>query len=353
MLRRSHVPFAELTSLQVGGPAATVAEPVTTDELCDAVGACDDEGTPLLVIGSGTNLVVSDDGFDGVVVRVATRGRSVERDGDEMVASVAAGEPLDELVAATVAAGWSGLEALSGVPGTVGATPVQNVGADGQEISAVVRGVQVLDRASGEVRELAAVDCRFGYRTSLLKANPRFVVLTVTLALTRGPARPVRYAELARALGVPLGARPPLADVRSAVLELRAAKGMLAPGVELGAPGGVGADEAAPASAGSFFTNPLLPAEVADALPAQAPRWPAADGRVKVSAAWLIEHAGFTRGYGSGPARLSPRHALAIVNTGGARTADVLALARQIRAGVHETFGVVLSPEPTLVGCVL
>lgn len=353
MLRRSHVPFAELTSLRVGGPADSLAEPVTTDELRAVVVGRDDDGAGLLVIGAGTNLVVSDDGFDGLVVRVATRGRRVvERDGDELVVSLAAGEPLDELVAASVAAGWSGLEALSGVPGTVGAAPVQNVGAYGQEISSVVRGVQVLDRATGDVRELGAAQCRFGYRTSVLKANPRFVVLTVTLSLTRGAARPIRYAELARALGVAAGARPPLGEVRAAVLELRAAKGMLAPTGPPACGAGV-PDGAMPASAGSFFTNPLLRADLADRLPAAAPRWPAGDGLVKVPAAWLIEHAGFPRGYGEGPARLSTRHALAIVNTGGARTADVLDLARRIRAGVREAFGVVLSPEPTLVGCVL
>lgn len=356
MLRRQGVPFAELTSLRVGGPAAVLVEAVTTEELRTAVVRADDEGTPLLVIGGGTNLVVSDDGFDGVVVRVATTGRSVERDGEELVVSVAAGESFDDLVAMSVDRGVSGLEALSGIPGRVGATPVQNVGAYGQEIATVLRGVTVLDRADGQVRELSPAQCRFGYRTSVLKGTDRFVVLTVTMVLTSGAARPIRYAELARALGVPVGARPPVDEVRAGVLALRAAKGMLLePAAAHPFPEAVSDPDASPdtASAGSFFTNPVLEPSAADRLPVTAPRWPTPDGRVKVSAAWLIEQAGFPRGYGDGPARLSTRHALAIVNAGGARAADVLGLARELRAGVRRAFDVVLEPEPRLVGCEL
>ncbi|RYZ26123.1 MAG: UDP-N-acetylmuramate dehydrogenase, partial [Propionibacteriaceae bacterium] len=227
---------------------------------------------------------------------------------------------------------------------SVGATPIQNVGAYGAEVGQHVTTVRTLDRSTGKVRTLFAVECGFGYRTSVFKKQPgRYVVLDVTFQLRLGSlSAPVRYAELARALGVEVGARVPAAEVREAVLALRRAKGMVL-------------DDADPDtwSAGSFFTNPLLPADAAAALPEAAPRYPQPDGRVKTSAAWLIEHAGFGRGWGDGPARVSSKHSLALTNRGSARAADVLALARTVRAGVEQTYGVSLEPEPVLVGCSL
>jgi UDP-N-acetylmuramate dehydrogenase len=248
-----------------------------------------------------------------------------------------------------VATGWSGVEALSGIPGATGATPVQNVGAYGQEVADTVATVRTWDREDARVRTFAASDCAFSYRHSRFKAErfrggPRYVVLEVTFQLRIADlSAPVRYTELARALGVEVGERAPLADVRAAVLRLRGGKGMVL-------------DSADPDtwSAGSFFTNPILDRASAEALPADAPRWPAGDGLVKISAAWLIEHAGFGKGFGlPGPASLSTKHSLAVTNRGTASAGDVLALARRVRDGVRERFGVELVPEPVLVNCSL
>jgi UDP-N-acetylmuramate dehydrogenase len=309
------------------------------------VRALDVAGEPVLVLGGGSNLLVGDAGFDGTVVLVATRG--VDQDVASCsgaVVTVAAGEPWDPFVALTVANGWSGLEALSGIPGSIGASPIQNVGAYGAEVGQLITTVRTLDRSTGQVRTLFAVECGFGYRTSVFKQTPgRYVVLDVTFQLKLGSlSAPVRYAELARVLGVEVGARAPAAEVREAVLSLRRSKGMVL-------------DDADPDtwSAGSFFTNPVLDAAGAAALPDGAPRYPQPDGRVKTSAAWLIEHAGFGRGWGDGPARVSTKHTLALTNRGSAQAADVLALARQVRSGVEQRFGIVLEPEPVLVGCAL
>jgi UDP-N-acetylmuramate dehydrogenase len=279
------------------------------------------------------------------VVVVATRG--VDQDVASCsgaVVNVAAGEPWDPFVALTVQNGWSGMEALSGIPGSVGATPIQNVGAYGAEVGQHVTTVRTLDRSTGKVRTLFAVECGFGYRTSVFKTQPgRFVVLDVTFQLRLGSlSAPVRYAELARVLGVEVGARVPAAEVRDAVLALRGSKGMVL-------------DDADPDtwSAGSFFTNPVLDATAAAALPDGAPRYPQPDGRVKTSAAWLIEHAGIGRGWGDGPARVSTKHTLALTNRGSATADDVLALARSVRAAVQQAFGITLEPEPVLVGCSL
>jgi UDP-N-acetylmuramate dehydrogenase len=343
--------LSDLTTLRVGGPARAYQEVRTSDELVDAVSTADDQGTPVLLVGGGSNLVVGDGGFDGLVVKVATRGLerlSVDYCGGAEV-RVAAGEPWDDVVAESVRSGWIGLEALSGIPGSTGATPVQNVGAYGQEVAGAVATVRTWDRELRRIRTLAAADCEFGYRDSLFKAErfrggPRYVVLEVTFQLVVADrSEPVRYAELARRLGVEIGDRVPLAEVREAVLALRRGKGMVL-------------DAADPDtwSAGSFFTNPVLPAADAALLPPDAPRWPAADGRVKTSAAWLIEHAGFARGHGlPGPAGLSTRHTLALTNRGTARAADVLDLAREVRDGVRKVFGVELVPEPELVNCAL
>ncbi len=336
--------LADHTTLRIGGRARRWLEPATEADLIEAVTEADRAGDPLLVLGGGSNVVVADAGFDGTVVHTG-RLRGIR---DQEVAAcsgafveVAAGEPWDRFVAASVAAGHAGVEALSGIPGLVGATPIQNVGAYGQEVAQSVARVRVYDRVERRVATRSAAECHFGYRSSMFKAvGDRFVVLSVTFQLRLGTlSMPVRYAELARALDVAPGERVPLAELREAVLALRRSKGMVL-------------DEADRDtwSAGSFFTNPVVEPAVADTLPAAAPRYPQPDGSVKTSAAWLIEHAGFSRGYGSGLARLSTRHTLAITNRGGASAADVVELATEIRAGVEHAYGVRLVPEPVLIG---
>lgn len=339
--------LSDHTTLRVGGPAKRWLEPETEADLIDVVRTADDAGEPLLVLGGGSNVVVADAGFDGTVVHTG-RLRGVHTE-DVAACSgaflnVAAGEPWDAFVATTVASEQVGIEALSGIPGLVGATPIQNVGAYGQEVSQTIARVRVYDRSERRVVTRSAVECHFGYRSSIFKAIPdRFVVLSVSFQFRLGAlSMPIRYAELARRLRVEPGASAPLADVRAAVLDLRRGKGMV-----------LEAEDHDTWSAGSFFTNPVVDAAVADALPAEAPRFPQPDGRTKTSAAWLIEHAGFSRGYGGGLARLSTRHTLAITNRGGATAAAVLALAREIRDGVEEAYGIRLVPEPVLVGTTL
>ena len=341
-------PLAALTTLGVGGAPRRCVSAATEAELVDAVTAADDAGEPVLLVGGGSNLLVGDGPVDAVVVLVRTRGREVVS-GDACGGTflqVAAGEDWDDLVADAVARELVGLEALSGIPGSTGATPVQNVGAYGQEVADTVATVRTWDRRDRRVRTLAGPDCGFGYRTSRFKTGDagRFLILSVTFQLTRSArSAPVRYRELADRLGVAVGDRAPLADVREAVLALRAGKGMV-----------LDADDRDTASAGSFFTNPVVDVATAAALPPEAPRYPTADGRVKTSAAWLVEHAGFGRGHGlPGPASLSTKHTLALTNRGGASAEDLLALAREVRAGVREAFGVELEAEPTLVGCAL
>ena len=335
--------LAELTTLRLGGPAGRLVDARTADDLVATVADADAAGTPVLLVAGGSNLVVGDAGFDGTVVRVATRGVRVERDtcGGAFV-TVAAGESWDGLVERAVAEGWSGVEALSGIPGSVGATPVQNVGAYGQEVADTVASVRTWDRVDRVQRTFFAADCGFGYRTSRFKQEPdRYVVLEVTFQLPLGDlGAPIRYAELARALGVGVGERVPASDVRAAVLGLRGGKGMV-----------LDADDHDTWSAGSFFTNPFVD-DGAD-LPDGAPRWERPDGTVKTSAAWLIEHAGFTKGYGNDRVSLSTKHTLALTNRGQATTEDLLALASEIQGGVQAAFGIRLVNEPMLVGCSL
>ncbi|WP_193605575.1 UDP-N-acetylmuramate dehydrogenase [Nocardioides dongkuii] len=339
--------LADHTTLRLGGPAGRWVRATTEADLVEAVAAADAAGEDVLVLGGGSNLVVADAGFPGTVVEVATRGVTTDLDGDDdptcggVLVTVAAGDGWDDLVALAVRRGWVGVEALSGIPGSVGATPIQNVGAYGQEVSQTIASVRVWDRRLRGVRTFAAADCGFGYRHSRFKADPgRHVVLAVTFQLRQGTlGEPVRYAELARTLGVETGARAPLADVRAAVLGLRRGKGMV-----------LDADDPDTWSAGSFFTNPVVDPDV---VPEGAPAWPQPDGRVKTSAAWLIEHAGFHRGHGAGPATLSTKHTLALTNRGAARTEDLLALAREVRDGVEGRFGIRLVNEPVLVGCAL
>jgi UDP-N-acetylmuramate dehydrogenase len=339
-VRQQHdVPLAGLTTLRLGGPARRLLVAETDEEVVDAVRDADARAEPLLVLGGGSNLVVADAGFDGTVVQVATRGVEVDAQAEHTL-QLEAGVDWDHAVALAVDEGYAGLEALSGIPGRVGAAPIQNVGAYGQEVAQTFARARVLDRQSGDVVELGAAECRFGYRDSLFKHTDRYVVLGVAFTLEHSRlGAPVRYAELARRLGVEIGTRVPATDVRAAVLELRRGKGMV-----------LDADDHDTWSAGSFFTNPLLRPDEAAALPGAAPRWPTEDGRVKTSAAWLIEQAGFTRGHGTGAARVSTKHTLALTNRGGATTEDLLALAREIRAAVRERFGVSLVPEPVLVG---
>jgi UDP-N-acetylmuramate dehydrogenase len=319
-------------------------------DLIEAVRGADAAGEPLLVLGGGSNLLVSDAGFDGVVVRDQRRGIAVADAFACAGASltVPAGQRWDDVVVRAVAEHWVGVEALSGIPGSTGATPVQNVGAYGQQVSDTISTTRVWDREQLRVRTLAYGDLGFGYRTSLLKQSmgeygptPRYVVLDVTFQLRFGShSTPVRYPELARRLDVELGQRAPLEDVREAVLGLRRGKGMV-----------LDADDHDTWSAGSFFTNPILDHDGDQALPAEAPRYPAGGGRVKTSAAWLIEHSGFGKGYGlPGPAALSTKHTLAVTNRGGARAEDLVALARTVRDGVRARFGVDLVPESVLVG---
>ncbi|WIE63948.1 UDP-N-acetylmuramate dehydrogenase [Curtobacterium sp. MCLR17_036] len=336
--------LADLTTLRVGGAAARLLTATTTDELVEhALDAFDDH--EWLVLGGGSNLLVADGGFDGTVVLVRTTGVDADRDADGVTVRVAAGEPWDPFVATTVANGWTGLEALSGIPGTVGASPVQNIGAYGVELSDVLTRVEFLDAATGERAWVPAAELALGYRTSTLKHGRRGVVLTVEfrLGLAGQDGVPVRYAQLAGSLGVELGAPVPPATVRDEVLRLRASKGMVLDG-----------DDHDTWSAGSFFTNPIVSPSFAETLPAEAPRWAAGDD-VKLSAAWLIEHAGVHRGYAVPGSRagISSKHTLALTNRGGATAAQVAELARYVQVTVLNRFGVALAPEPVVVGDLL
>jgi UDP-N-acetylmuramate dehydrogenase len=338
----SQVPLAGLTTLRLGGPARRLLVAGTEDEVVEAVRAADAGAEPLLVLGGGSNLVVADEGFDGTVLQVATRGVAVAPLAEHAL-QVEAGVDWDHVVRLTVEEGYAGLEALSGIPGRVGAAPIQNVGAYGQEVAQTVAWVRVLDRSTHDVVLLDPQECGFGYRDSVFKRSDRYVVLAVAFALEHSRlGAPVRYAELARRLGVEVGVRVPATDVRAAVLELRRGKGMV-----------LDAEDHDTWSAGSFFTNPLLAPEEAATLPEDAPRWPTDDGRVKTSAAWLIEQAGIGKGHGAGAARVSTKHTLALTNRGGATTAELLELAREIRAAVLDRFGVTLVAEPVLVGAEL
>lgn len=342
------VPLAEHTTLRLGGPARRLITATSADEIAQSVRDRTGDGEPTLVLGGGSNVVVADRGFPGTVVLVRSRGlRVVDLDEETVTVQVAAGEPWDEVVTRAVAEGWSGIECLAGIPGRTGATPIQNVGAYGQEVAETVTQVEVYDRGADRTTWLAAGECGFGYRASVFKRSDRWVVLTVEFRLRRSArSAPVRYAELARALEVPLGSTAPLPVVREAVLGLRAGKGMVL-------------DETDPDtySAGSFFTNPVLTADAAAEVRrrcaelGEPPGWPVGDGLVKLSAAWLIERAGFPKGYARGPVAISSKHTLALTNRAGGSTRALLALAAEIRDGVRHRFGVVLVPEPVLVGC--
>ncbi len=344
-------PLGAYTTLRLGGPAGLLVVAEKADTLVETVRHAACAGEPALVLAGGSNVVVADAGFPGTVVLVRTRGvRVTAEDADTVTVTVEAGEPWDGFVATTVANGWSGVECLSGIPGSAGATPIQNVGAYGQEVAETIIAVRAYDRVDDEIRTMTPQQCRFAYRSSVFKHSDRWVVLSVDFRLVRsGLSAPVRYAELARKLNVEVGARVPLADARAAVLSLRAGKAMVL-------------DDADPDtwSVGSFFTNPVLDAAAYEALRARVgdlgepPSWPTPDGVVKVSAAWLIDRAGFTKGYATGGGvSISTRHTLALTHRGDGSTTALLHLARTIRDGVQERFGVVLHPEPVLVNCAL
>jgi len=392
VITTEQVRLADYTTLHLGGPAARFVPAGSQDELVSVVRAADAGAEPVLVLGGGSNLVVADEGFPGVVVHTAAAGLEFAADGDAVEVTVQAGHDWDEFVQRCAADGLSGVECLSGIPGRVGATPIQNVNAYGQDVAHTITSVRAYDRLRDEVIEIPAADCGFGYRTSMFKAhaagpgrgatlNPasatgRFVVLAVTFRLAVSPqSAPVRYGELSRVLGVAEGGRVPLADARAAVLTLRRGKGMV-----------LDAADPDTRSAGSFFTNPVVSASVFARLAAQVsgaanggaanggaatgggatggaatgggiPHWPAQDGQVKLSAAWLIEHAGYGKGFrlpgDAGGARVSTKHALALTNPGRGSSASLIRLAREIKAGVFAAFGVELANEPVLVGVAL
>ncbi len=347
----TQVELAPLTTLKLGGPAERLVRVTDTDELIRLVRAADAEREPLLFLAGGSNVVISDDGVPGTTVLIRTRGIEEQvRDDGRVALTVAAGENWDELVARAVDSELAGIECLSGVPGSVGATPIQNVGAYGQEVASTIEAVLALDRDTGELGELPAAACGFTYRNSRFKGNDRFLILAVTFLLEPSPeSTPIRYQQVADELGTETGQRVPLPVARETVLALRRRKSMVL-------------DPADPdsVSAGSFFTNPVLTVEEMAALEERAgllpgegerpPAWPAGEDRVKTSAAWLIERSGFHRGFGDGPVGLSRNHTLALVNRGGATTGDLVAFAREISGGVERTFGVGLTPEPVFVG---
>ncbi|QNP70822.1 UDP-N-acetylmuramate dehydrogenase [Streptomyces roseirectus] len=348
MLELLDAPLAPLTTFRLGGPAARLVTATTDAEVIEAVREADAAGAPLLVVGGGSNLVIGDKGFAGTALRIATRGFELRGTTLEL----AAGEVWTDAVARVVDAGLAGIECLAGIPGSAGATPIQNVGAYGQEVASTVTEVVAYDRRAGETVTLTNAECAFSYRHSRFKAEPeRYVVLRVRFELedAGGLSAPVKYAETARALGVEVGERVGLAAARETVLKLRAGKGMV-----------LDAEDHDTWSAGSFFTNPILTdaefaafhARVGERLGVgtEPPAYPAGEGRTKTSAAWLIDKAGFTKGYGTGPARLSTKHTLALTNRGTATTEDLLTLAREIVTGVEAAFGVTLVNEPVMVG---
>jgi UDP-N-acetylmuramate dehydrogenase len=328
-----HVPLAPFTTIGIGGPARYFVRAVDIDVLREAIDWARDRSLPLFILGGGSNLLISDAGFDGLVIHVDLRGVTVQAEDEYAMVRVAAGEVWDDFVALAVSRGWAGVECLSGIPGSVGATPIQNVGAYGQEVSETIARVEVLDRRDGLVKTLTNWDCRFGYRSSLFKnyERDRYVVAAVTFRLKVGGRATLRYPELQKAVS-----GDDLQDVRQAVIAIRRRKGMV-----------LDASDPDTRSDGSFFMNPIVdPSQATEEMP----RFPAGDGKVKLSAAWLIEHAGFDKGFTLGNAGLSTKHTLAVINRGGATAREVLALVELIQTRVREKFGIELHPEPNFIG---
>ncbi len=340
-----HAPLAPHCTLRIGGPARYLVEATDEATVAEAVAWAAARTLPVRVLGGGSNLVIADEGVDGLVLKIALRGVTERAVPGGIEVTAAAGEPWDAFVRHTVERGWAGLECLSGIPGLVGATPIQNVGAYGQEVSDTLASVRALDRESGRIVTLAPTDCGFGYRDSRFKSRfpGRYVVLAVTYRLVPGGAPYLGYADIAREIGT---TSPSLAAARETVIRVRRSKSMV---LDPGDPN--------VRSCGSFFLNPIVDAAGLAAIDARAaglamPRWPQAEGRVKLSAAWLIERAGFSRGQAAGSVGLSTRHTLAIVCHDGARARDVAAFAHRVRAGVEERFGVRLQPEPIFWGAI-
>lgn len=335
--------FRDLTSLRVGGPAKKFVEVATESEIIAAIEAAGD--SPILIMGDGTNMLVSDQGFEGVVIRISNHALAAEVDAcSGATLTIGAGENWDEFVATTIERGFAGLETLSGIPGSVGAAPIQNIGAYGHEVSEFITRVRTYDREKKVVKTFTNQECEFEYRNSHFKSHPgRYVVLDVQFNLRQGEfTTPITYQELANKLGITVGDKAGIVETRKAVLELRASKGML-----------LNPKDQDSWSAGSFFTNPIISKEIADTLPADAPRWPTQDGRVKTSAAWLIEKSGIHKGDTHGGARVSTKHVLALTNSGNATATEIAELAKTAKQAVQQKFGITLEAEVNLIGITL
>lgn len=333
--------LSSFTTLRVGGPARKIVHAHSEAELIEFVKAADSAKEPILILGGGSNLLISDAGFAGTVIRVESKGNALDYDAcSGGMIEVSAGEDWDKFVEISIEKGFADLESLSGIPGTVGGAPIQNIGAYGHEVSETIARVKTYDRSKGEVKTFTNTECKFSYRNSIFKEQPgKYVILTVTFQLRKGAqSLPIAYAELAKQLSVNIGDRVEVTKVRQAVLKLRASKGML---INL---------ENEINSAGSFFINPILSKSAADKLPADAPRWPQNDGKVKTSAAWLMEHSGVVKGEKLAGAQISNKHVLALTNSGDATAEDIIELARRARKKVYEKFGIKLEPEVQLVG---
>jgi len=351
-LIQQNVPLAPLTTLRIGGPARFFAEARVEDEMLEAFSFAEQQRLPLFILGGGSNALVADEGFPGLVVHVAFKGVSWRSEGDEVIVTAQAGEDWDELVRQCVERGLAGVECLSGIPGSVGGTPVQNVGAYGQEVSETIVSVRVFDRLAGRLAELSNAECKFSYRASIFNttARDRYVVTAVTYALKPGGEPAIRYPDL-KSFFSNVSTKPSLRLAREAVRTIRARKAML-----------ITPDDPDCRSAGSFFKNPVVISETFSRIEAiargqnligdaeQVPHFPAVDGKVKIPAAWLIERAGFQKGYCRGRVGISSKHTLAIVNRGGATAREVTGLMREIQERVAERFGVSLTPEPVFVG---
>jgi len=335
--------FRDLTSLRVGGPAKKFVEVATESEIIAAIESAGD--SPILIMGDGTNMLVSDQGFEGVVIRISNHALAAEVDAcSGATLTIGAGENWDEFVATTIERGFAGLETLSGIPGSVGAAPIQNIGAYGHEVSEFITRVRTYDREKNVVKTFTNQECEFDYRNSHFKSHPgRYVVLDVQFNLRQGEfTTPITYQELANKLGITVGDKAGIVETRKAVLELRASKGML-----------LNPKDQDSWSAGSFFTNPIISKEIADTLPADAPRWPTHDGRVKTSAAWLIEKSGIHKGDTHGGARVSTKHVLALTNSGNATATEIAELAKTAKQAVQQKFGITLEAEVNLIGITL
>jgi UDP-N-acetylmuramate dehydrogenase len=330
----------DYTSLRVGGPAKKFVEAHTEKEIIDAL--IDAGDSPILIMGSGTNILVADSGFEGTVIHISNNSLKSEVDAcSGATLTIGAGEDWDEFVALSIERGLAGLESLSGIPGTIGAAPIQNIGAYGHEVSEFITQVRTYDRQIKAIKTFTNAECQFEYRDSYFKSHPgRYIVLEVQFQLRQGEfTTPIMYAELAKKLGIEIGEKAPVVATRTAVLELRKSKGML-----------LSKDDHDSWSAGSFFTNPIISTEQASKLPVDAPRWPMSDGRVKTSAAWLIEKSGIHKGDSHGGAAISTKHVLALTNKGDATASDIAELAKIARKSVEDKFGITLVPEVNLVG---